>query len=379
MAKPISFAKTNASLLLDLIRGLAALIVLFEHWRFIVFVDFKQIPTHRALWYPLYALCGAGHQAVVIFFVLSGYLISSSVFRMCDRGAWNWKLYLTHRVLRLWIVVIPGLLLCALWDGLGLHLHVAPSLYAGMSGNHIISNVAARYSVPIFFSNIFFLQGIHSPPFGSDGPLWSLSMEFWYYILFPLGFFAVRPGTSVVNRVLCVLGFAAVAWFTWGRLTWMFLIWLLGTLLAVVPPPRLGQGARIAAAIVYVPLFFLLSPLHRLPLPVIDYTLGCVTVIFLWILLSATSPAQPSFGERSARTLSRFSFTLYVCHTPLLVLLVALILGDTRWNPNLPHLLAGAGLLALCLLYAYLVGSLTEFRTDRVRSWLEARFFAQKA
>ena len=44
----------------------------------------------------------------------------------------------------------------------------------------------------ILFSNIFFLQGIYTPTFGTDGALWSLANEFWYYLLFPLGLIALR-------------------------------------------------------------------------------------------------------------------------------------------------------------------------------------------
>ena len=115
------FTKSKASVLLDLVRALAALLVLVEHWRNLFFIDYPQIQAHRAAFAPVYLLTSAGHQAVVIFFVLSGYLISGSVFRTLDRNNWSWQTYLVHRLLRLWIVLIPGLLLCALWDAIGIH------------------------------------------------------------------------------------------------------------------------------------------------------------------------------------------------------------------------------------------------------------------
>lgn len=95
------------------------------------------------LFAPPYLIARAGHSAVVIFFVLSGYLISGSVFRMFAAGRWSWKRYSLHRLLRLWIVLIPGLMLTALCDQTGIHLHRAPAqmLYSGASGNHMLANV----------------------------------------------------------------------------------------------------------------------------------------------------------------------------------------------------------------------------------------------
>lgn len=81
-----SFKDTTASVLLDLLRGLAALLVLLGHWRNLLFIDYPQLTAHKAMLAVPYILSSAGHQAVVIFFVLSGYLISGSVFRSLAKG-----------------------------------------------------------------------------------------------------------------------------------------------------------------------------------------------------------------------------------------------------------------------------------------------------
>lgn len=74
------FSGTTASVLLDAVRGIAAVLVLLEHWRNAFFIELADISLHRGVLRPLYLLCSAGEQAVVVFFVLSGYLISGSVF-----------------------------------------------------------------------------------------------------------------------------------------------------------------------------------------------------------------------------------------------------------------------------------------------------------
>ena len=56
-----------------------------------------------------------------------------------------------------------------------------------------------------------------------------------------------------------------------------------------------------------------------------------------------------------------------------MVLLTAWFLGDQRWVPDTPHVVKGLAILALTLLYAHLVASLTEFHTDKIRRWVETK------
>src|ERR1700742_1036888 len=121
----IPFTKTYASVFLDLLRGVAALLVCLFHWRYLLFVDYSQITAYRVPLKYFYLVTSTSRQAVIVFFVLSGYLISSSIFRLERRAAWSWRLYLTHRLVRLWIVLFPALLLGFLWDSMGVHLHLA--------------------------------------------------------------------------------------------------------------------------------------------------------------------------------------------------------------------------------------------------------------
>jgi peptidoglycan/LPS O-acetylase OafA/YrhL len=376
-ASRVPFTSTNASVLLDLIRGLAALLVCLEHWRNLLYVDYGQIAVHRTLFAVPYVLTDAGHQAVVIFFVLSGYLISGNVFRMVERGTWSWPLYLTHRLVRLWIVLIPALVLGAALDFSGLHLGLAPALYAGQTGTHMMPNVADSLHPGIFAGNLLFLQGFAVRVFGSNVPLWSLSNEFWYYILFPCAFLALRRGTPVAARIVNAAVFLLSAWFVSHYVLQLFPLWLLGTVLAAIPAPKVNPMLRIAAVIVYAPLLFFLSKTSLVSGVSSDYILGIATFVFIWLLLGARSAASASRWISLTRLTARFSYTLYLVHVPFLVLLTALIVGNGRWQPEMKYLAYGAGILLLAIGYAYVVASLTEFRTNRVRSWVEARLLGR--
>jgi peptidoglycan/LPS O-acetylase OafA/YrhL len=370
ISERIHFSETRASVFLDLVRGLAAMLVFLSHWRNLFFIDFPQVSSHKWLLAPFYLFTSGGHQGVVIFFVLSGYLISSSVFREIARQTWSWPSYFLRRLVRLWVVLVPCLLLGVMWDLVGWHLGRTSAIYNGLGVDSVVSDMHVALTAPVFFGNLFFLQTIHFPTLGTNGPLWSLSHEFWFYILFPMGVFAVLRRTKLMHRLLCAGGFLLVATFVGHAIRFTFPIWLYGAGLALVPVPRVGGLTRGVAAAIYLVTVFTLA---KTEFPYSDHVLAIATAFLLWILLSATARKRRSTEERMARTVARFSYTLYLVHAPLMILMVSLMLGDRRWVPTPGHLLAAFGVLLLTLGVSYGVASVTEFHTDAVRWAIERR------
>src|ERR1035438_1552489 len=114
---------------LDLLRGLAALLVCAGHLRAFLFVHFGEVKSPGAFDRLFYLGTGLSHQAVVIFFVLSGYLVGGSVFSAYQAGRWSWPNYALRRMSRLWVVLLPALVLTLALDSLGRCLGTAG--YAG--------------------------------------------------------------------------------------------------------------------------------------------------------------------------------------------------------------------------------------------------------
>ena len=83
---------------------------------------------------------------------------------------------------------------------------------------------------PCFSGNFFFLQSIVSPVFGSNGPLWSLSYEFWYYIIFPALILATAAWAGIRSRILYAGLALLLLWFVGPQIRLYFLIWLAGVL-----------------------------------------------------------------------------------------------------------------------------------------------------
>ena len=367
-----SFSATGASVALDLVRGLAAMLVLVFHWRNYFFVPFHEVGAHRMFFAVPYALSAAGHEAVVIFFVLSGFLIGGTVRRALELGEWSWASYLTHRLVRLWIVLLPGLILTLLWDKIGVAMDASRPEYLTDAAHPALGSIARTDAASVFVANLLFLQGVLVPSFGSNGPIWSLANEFWYYMLFPLGVIAILPFTRPPARLIAAGLFIVVCLWLRTTLLPLFPVWLLGAALLNVPRPRLGNSLRWLAVATYLPLLFLCTRLHGILGIRSDYILAVATAILIWALLTASETAPAAAGSvRFCRRLAGFSYTLYVVHFPFLTLVAALLVGEQRWQPTLPHIAAALGILGVTLAYAYAIASVTEFRTGSVRRWVE--------
>ena len=191
----------SASAHLDLIRVLAAWAVMFGHLRALFFVDFPQVQSPSLLLKGTYFVTGFGNEAVLVFFVLSGFLISSAIFGRLATGGWSWSDYAIDRASRLYIVLIPGLLLGFLWDKLGSTIFASTGIYSHPLESFASTVVQTRMGIGTFVGNLFFLQTIVCPPFGSNAPLWSLANEFWYYVLFAVWIFVRSVKTKTILLV----------------------------------------------------------------------------------------------------------------------------------------------------------------------------------
>jgi len=170
--------------ILDMVRGVSALAVLAAHIRAFVFRDLGELQAAGLGIKAFYFITGVHHQAVMVFFVLSGYFVGGAVLKSLGEGRFSWARYALARLSRLWVALIPALVLTALCDFVV--RQVSPEADAGrwhhiwMSGPDVQHRTAS--DMITFAGNIGFLQTIEVPVFGSNGPLWSLANEFWYYV-----------------------------------------------------------------------------------------------------------------------------------------------------------------------------------------------------
>ncbi len=347
---------------MDFFRTAAALIVVVSHARDITMADYDG----RLLYAPVYAATGFGHSGVVVFFVLSGFWISRSVLGRLDSGHF-WRDYLIDRLTRLLIVLVPALAIGGMLDWLGA-VHFGFPLYAGASGSHsVVSPVLPQLQPEVLLGNLAFLQTILVPTWGSNGPLWSLAYEFWFYVWFP------AIALLVVKRKVS-LGLAGllVAWFN-PAIAAGFAMWLVGFLLLRLSPTAANRHIGIWTIVVVSASFIavlLLSGVRNGGL--IDLALALAFGALLFVLRAGCVPL-PRLIEPLARYGRDSSYSLYVVHFPLLALIGSWATGGVRQTASPLAVLLVVALTFGSMAVAWAFSRLTERNTGAARDALRAR------
>jgi peptidoglycan/LPS O-acetylase OafA/YrhL len=371
---------SKAAVHLDCMRALAAFTVVFCHMRNMMLVDGGQLgPIAKVLLAPAYLLAGGGHLAVVIFFVLSGYLISGSVLSGFKRGNFSFPIYASHRTLRLWVVLIPSLFVGGLLDKVGMSLHRAVPLYSGLVANHETStNFFHHLTWKAFVQTMAFMQTLHGMVFGTNVPLWSIAYEFWYYALFPLAFVVFYKGYPRQRKWLAGMLFLLICAIVGKDVIFMFPLWLMGAAIHWLPEINVRHAGRVWASLGYGVVFAAAITATRMQAfahlsYVVDFTVGLATTGLLCVLLTSRDKAESSAYTWAAKTFAGFSYTLYTIHFPILMLLTGYFLGSSRWVPTPLHLLALAGILVLILGVAKGMHELFEAHTPMIQKWVATR------
>ncbi len=372
------------SLWLDVLRWLAAFAVLLSHAHHRVFVQYGDAPkaARNIAYLALTGVSSFGAPAVIIFFVLSGFLVGGTSLAKLQEKRFDLREYVVSRIVRLWIVLLPVLLITRLMLDLTSVATGDPTLPVGVTKNF-----------DVMACNAAFLQTtVFCRQYGGNGALWSLFQEAWYYVAWPplmLGLFA--KNVSALNRVFLIIASA-------GLLTVLsliqaigpvillyFTLWLLGIGAAVLAKPILPLKPLISAALFLVSLSIWRfawhsnvqgdNTLREFPF---DFLLA---VTFLQLILSmkySHSLIRPPFPAMH-RLFASFSFSLYCLHTPLLNFLIAMvaIAVPTFAKPSLPTSAAPfilyIVLVLVCVAGAYLLYLATESRTYAARRFMLGR------
>lgn len=356
----------------DAFRFIAAVVVVLEHARNMLMMDYdpaKAILATKAF----YFVTRFGHQAVIVFFVMSGFWIASVLDRRSSSPAF-WPNYLVDRLVRLLLVLVPALLIGGVLDSIGIWLLHGP-IYEGSLGTEAItSRIAPALGPEVFVGNVLFLQRVLVPTFGSNGALWSLANEFWYYMWFAALFLLIRQGKATWG--LASLGIAIVA----PRLLELFPIWLMGAALYFLYQ---GTGFRFAAsrragamisygiACIFV-LALILTRFALVPLPVADAIVALSFTALLWILLELQT-ALPTCLKPLAKWGAGSSFTLYACHDPILAMATTLLNGSVRMGPGAGAVTITLLVTAFCAVWSHALARLTEAHTTSVRHWIRRK------
>src|SRR6185312_1539892 len=299
MGKEVRVIGGSTSVILDSLRIVAALTVLIFH-------AYDQ-------WFPsslntTSALGNAAHTAVVIFFVLSGYLISHATTTTKDIFTYG-----VSRLSRLCSVVIPALLVTLI-----IQIFIN-KIDPALGGGYTRGPSVPRYIISAAFLNeIWFFSA--APPINS--PLWSLSYEFWYYVIFGLWIYLRKRSWSILLPLVACL-------IAGPKIVIMMPIWLAGSAAYNLKRPQINRN--LALFIVFISLFLLIIAMVYVPIIpyvigkpplffsnqfITDYILGFFIAVALWIAPSDGNSKSKSKWVKQYRIAADLTFPLYVLHFP---------------------------------------------------------------
>lgn len=154
---------------IDVLRTTAMMCVLFGH----IFAYYKVTILKDQEYFPYIQNIG-----VVIFFLLSGFLTANSLKTKFEEKNYDFKQYFFNRFYRIYPCLIVALVFVGIIDGI--------SIYINKDSYQFIE----AYNLKSFFGSLFMIQNsfINNVfkkimPFASMRSLWTLSIEWWFYLL----------------------------------------------------------------------------------------------------------------------------------------------------------------------------------------------------
>ena len=351
MYRPI---EPGLSIFLDLIRVTAAVIVMLAH---------AQVSGLIAVQPGLLELAPA---AVIVFFVLSGYIIESTTARQAGLAQ-----YSIRRAARIYSVVLPALLL-----SIGL-----AAGYAAAQGG---AELAAfwrdwgqwwRLPVVLTFQAEDWGAAVEVP---WDGPFWSMNYEVFYYVLYAVLTFLTGRLRIVATTLVCLLA--------GPKILLLLPCWWIGVELARRPQLRfpsrtmawagliLASGLLLGLAMAGMPGRISYYQAKVMPgMALLAHSREFLGDYLMAVLVAAMIMAvrQLQFGPetllvRCGKPLTwaaGYTFSIYLLHRPLQHL-------ASRFYQYMPGDAFSALLLGLLIVLVIIaIGSVTERRTA---TWRQA-------
>jgi peptidoglycan/LPS O-acetylase OafA/YrhL len=356
--------------ILNHVRWIAAAAVALGHLRNILLIEYQEV-AHPGLFTRLfYFLTGFGHFAVIVFFVLSGYLVGGKVLNLLrtqdiDR---EWRRFLADRFARIFIVLVPALLLSGLVLLCAVFVFDSQLFLTDGWSRGWVAPIPHDLNPALWIGNLLLINGIFVDTVNVDGALWSLAYEWFYYmaaacvvvvyrrlwrphtIVFVLYVLIVAVGVLIKNSNVLIAGGSWVAGVIArhiadrGYLKSRF-VWITGMI-----------------SVVIAILAFRSYP--HIPDPV----LGCCIAFALSHSRWSTVSLAPDLGNK----LANFSYTLYLIHVPVIAFVAGSLQSAGFLKERMPFNLASTSIVIASFFamvaIARLFAAFTEDRTQQLRN-----------
>ncbi len=354
--------KEGSSVILDLIRGVSAQIVVVGHGiSFFGIFTFLHEPNFP--WIQ--------NIAVLIFFLLSGFLISySTVRKILIDNNYGFKHYFADRFSRIYTAFIPSIIFVLIIDLISKRLQPLSYAYAEVFDvKTFIANIFMLQDYPIFS----FLPNNSIMSFGSARPFWTLAIEWWIYLAFGYLMLVILKKNKVTISNLMVLSFFSIVPvfnLIMGRGNGLTTYWVFGLIVYIVSTldilKETNQNFKLLFAILSTGLA--LSRAY-LKMDAYDPIFAFLLAITLWLIIDIYKDKNISQNTiKIIKYNASYSYTLYLVHYSILSFI------KTHFdNTASPYLLFIIGIVSANII-SILIGRYTELRlTKKVKLFLYSK------
>ncbi|WP_331774351.1 acyltransferase family protein [Sulfurospirillum sp. 1612] len=346
---------------LNFLRWFAALMVVVGHLRSFLFVEYNLVENKTIFIKLFYFITGFGHQAVIVFFVISGYLVGGAVLKKYKENKLNneyIKSYFIKRFTRIYIVLIPALIIGYILDYYG-NINFS-DLYTNVFHiSSMNSNVSEHLSLLTLVGNMLNLQTIFVSTLGTNGPLWSLANEWSYYILFILLF--INNWTRIL-----FLGIVVLLVFKNIDILIYSSIWFMGSYIVLVKKRLIHR--YLAVTILFIIL--ILSRKYN------EFYIDLALALSISLLINSLKNDISSrvYFKNLNHKMADFSYSLYLFHFPFFVFLISVFyiygVNSILMQPTITNLLYYFSFMLLIYLYVYLLFFVFEKNTINIQKYL---------
>jgi peptidoglycan/LPS O-acetylase OafA/YrhL len=354
---------------IDAMRGFAALLVAYFHCRQVEWVGMQAFHQSVGHSFSLSTIAAYltfpiawGSAGVPIFFVISGYCIHrGGALRLANNPDYRLDTgnFWVRRFARIYPVLLAALVLTFALDWVSLQL---PPV------NHKIREIGLQ----AFLVNLFSLQGVAGKTFGSNGALWTLSLEVQFYAIYPL-LFALRRrlGMTSVLAIVAVINVVSayvlerhdIQFFTSYWFSWTLGAWIADAKTRTAPDARSSVWLYVLAA-VFIALgcaAFHFGQYGAFQFWAIGFA------FYLYKALERRNADTP--GVRLLSRFGDFSFSLYLIHLPIFVLLSSVLFRSSLQMSIWPSF----GYMLVAVPVAYMFYRLVELPAMKWSASFKAR------
>ena len=304
---------------LDILRGLAALAVVFYHWRHFSYVGISNefVKTSE---FPFYSLFGIfydyGFLSVYLFFILSGFIFFFLYYDKIKEKSISFWNFSVLRISRLYPIHIITLLSVLILQNTLYKIYKTYLVYPENDLYHFILNI-------LFIQSLGFEKG-----FSFDYPSWSVSVEIFVYILFFITciliskkyitlIFMIFLGLFVM-RTNAQIGMGILYFFIGGIIYEIYLkLYKLKEIYSIINIKNIVKFVLVSTVVISVVVYYAIFDNYFL-----FYGIIFGTLILSLVLIQSRLKYNEKYIPKLGIFFNSISYSSYLIHFPLQLIFI---------------------------------------------------------